>query len=295
MEIQSVQQYLDLVCLLQNKYTYVITPQGKNPFSREQVFPAKFIFRGHSNNEEYTLLPGILRWRQLQNGSYTTEFSQLEYTILFDFISEACGVVKDIRAQEVVPWLETAQHYGVPTRLLDFTANPLVALYFACVSSPDKDASVWVVNESAYKRVFFDELTVASPVPSDLRVGKIIADEIVNQDYQQHNDPARFIQFPWIYKPFYRNERMNSQSSIFMLWAANRGEFTSFMQPEHYMTDDQTVENQAMGIICPIIVPRNKKNDILDQLDMCGVNEKFIYPGLDGIGRFIRKKYSYNA
>lgn len=292
MEIQSVQQYLDLVSFLQNKYTYVIPPQPNMPLLREQVFPAKFIFRGHSDYKNYPLLPGILRWRQLKNGSYAAEFSQLEYTILFDFISEACGVVKDIHTQEVTAWLETAQHFGVPTRLLDFTANPLIALYFACVGSPDKDASVWIVNESAYKRVFFNELAVSSPIPSDQRVGIIITSEIVAQDFQLHNDPAKFIQLPWIYKPFYRNERMNAQSSMFMLWAANRGEFTSFMQPEHYMTDDINVNNSATGIICPIIVPNTRKLELLAQLDMCGINEKYIYPGLDGIGKYIRKKYS---
>lgn len=290
MEIQSVQQFLEHIDDLKKRYTYVIPRQ--NFLSPEQVIPPEFIYRGHSNHDKYKLLPGIFRWFQRENGTYTTEFSPWEYNILFDFISEACGIVKDIHAQEIVPWLETAQHFGVPTRLLDFTGNPLVALYFACIGSPGKNASVWIVNKSAYNRAFYGELYSLNPAISDSRVARIITDEIINQNYQDHNNPSMFIQYPWIYKPFYRNERMNTQSSVFMIWGANRGDFTSFLQPAHYMKENDNVTNQEIGILNHVIIPSNQKGALLKQLEMCGVNEKFIYPGLDGIGRYIRKKYS---
>lgn len=38
-----------------------------------------------------------------------------------------------------------AQHHGLPTRLLDWTTNPLVAAYFACEGESDSDSAVWVV------------------------------------------------------------------------------------------------------------------------------------------------------
>jgi len=45
--------------------------------------------------------------------------SQIEFNVLADFISEACRFVKDIPSGDISAWLEIAQHFGVPTRLLD--------------------------------------------------------------------------------------------------------------------------------------------------------------------------------
>lgn len=55
---------------------------------------------------------------------------------------------------------------------------------------------------------------------------------------------------------------------------------------------DENVDNQRNGILAKIIIPSNKKSEVLEQLNLCGVNEKTIYPGLDGIGRYVREKYS---
>ena len=295
MIIESLQQYLNLIDLLKEKYTYVVPSQGNKDLYRDQMIPPDFIFRGHSNHEKFKLIPAVFRWIQKEEGLAVGEFSDWEHMILFDFISEACGVIKDIPVQEIVPWLETAPHFGVPTRLLDFTSNPLVALYFACTGAPDVNASVWVVNKAAYNRVFYGELCPPTPVVSDGIITKICADEIVNQNYQPHTDMFYYHQYPWIYKPFYRNERMKAQSSIFMLWAAHRGSLEDLMQPNYYMTNDAEANNQKDGILCSVVIPADKKQLLLKELDMCGINEKFIYPGIDGIGRYIRKKYSYSG
>jgi len=291
MEIHSVQEYIDNIEKLKEKYTYVI-PSNCSLF-QDQVYQPNFLFRGHSDHKNYKLVPGIFRWKKIDSGTYQSEFSQLEHNILYDFISESCRFVKDnTLTNDIAAWLEIAQHFGVPTRLLDLTRNPLVALYFACVSSSKSEASVWVINETAYNRVFFNEWAPVPPVRSSFNISKILDDEIISQNYHQHNDIHQYIQYPWIYKPYYREERMNTQESMFMLWSANRAELTHMMQPNHYMSLEKAVENQETGILYPIIIPADAKVNLLKQLDLCGVNEKYIYPGIDGIGRYIRNKYS---
>lgn len=290
MEIDSVQKYLDIIEKLKHNYTYE-EPACPNILFPKQVYVPKFIFRGHGDHKNYKILPGIFRTHNPSYGVVATMYSQMEYNVLHDFISEACKYVKDVSVNDIPAWLEIAQHFGVPTRLLDFTENPLVALYFACSDLTDKQASVWVINEFTYNKIFFGEAAIVSAEKSRCCISQIITDEIVQQNYQNH-DGRCYIQYPWIYKPCYREERMNLQSSVFMLWGARRQELTSFMESKHFMSDENDIKNQECGVICNILIPGDRKRELLEQLNLCGINEKLIYPGLDGVGRFIKQKYS---
>lgn len=289
MEIHSVQELINTIEKLESNYTYSRSIAPNTVFGNMEYVP-HFIYRGHSNHEKYTFLPGVLREETTRFGT-TTKYSQLEYNILSDFISEACRYVKDIPITDIPSWLEIAQHFGVPTRLMDFTKNPLVALYFACSDTKDVDGSIWIINEPTYNKTFFQMNYLSLSIDSEHIVSKIISDEIVNAfntpDYRQNR-----ILYPWIYKPNYKEERMNLQSSIFMIWGAKRGELTSFVETKHYMTTDDNITNKEDGILCYIKIPADYKEKILKQLNLCGINQKFVYPGLEGVGRFISTKYS---
>lgn len=290
MTIDSVQEYISLIEKLKNNYTYDLSIASNLVFGK-QLYKPRFIFRGHSNHEKYIMIPGVFREKKITAGHYVTEFSQMEHNILNDFISEACRFIKDVPEGDISTWLEIAQHFGVPTRLLDFTENPLVALYFACSSSPQNDASVWIINEPAYNKKFFFESTLVQASKSQNIVTQIVSQEIVWQDYQQHVGDLQYIQWPWIYKPHYHAERMNLQSSVFMIWGADRRPLTAFFENDEYMVEDQPTNSES-GIICHVNITSDNKNKLLNQLDSFGINEKFVYPGIDGVGRYIRKKYS---
>lgn len=295
MEIHSIQEFLNIIETLKDNYTYIRSSTNSKIIPPQTSTP-KFIYRGHSNHE-YKLLPNIFREKIVNHSTITTKFSQLEFNILSDFISEANRFAKGIQSDNYVAWLEIAQHFGVPTRLLDFTENPLVALYFACEDMSPNDSAVCVLNVPTYNKKFYDDNTYFSLSNlSKQKVNYIIYSEIVDQDFQTpHYNNHDFLQFPWIYKPCYIEERMTLQSSIFMLWAASRNNLEYFMEEKNFLQFSDNVDNKEDGILGKIIISYESKRHIIEQLNLLGINEKSIYPGLDGIGKYIKNKYSSNS
>ena len=289
MEISSIQEYISLLEKLDNLYTHKTSDNVLGGLTPAFTHKPHFIYRGHGDYR-YTILPGIFRYKNGPDG--TESYSLFEHNILQDFISETCRYEPKVPENDIVAWLEIAQHFGVPTRLLDFTENPLVALYFACSDASEANATVFLINEPEYNRKFFNISWAVQATESNNYVNKIISDEIIEQNFSQHVGLNQYIQWPWIYKPHYREERMNMQQSVFMLWGADRRPLECFMMPNDYISDEN-VQNSTCGIIGKIQIKHEDKEKILKQLALCGINEKYIYPGIDGIGRYINKKYLF--
>jgi hypothetical protein len=96
-------------------------------------------FRGHSK-ESYKLLPSLAR---------NPDNMALEAVLLKRFKQNAYPF-RQSPPQDEWEWLFLMQHYGVPTRLLDWTESPLVALYFACTSNDANDGDVWALLPAKY-------------------------------------------------------------------------------------------------------------------------------------------------
>src|ERR1041385_1950582 len=95
-----------------------------------------FTYRG-VRNANYKLIPKVGRFR-----AYT---KSLEQDILYQFKRHAFPYL-EYDLQNDWEWLATAQHHGLPTRLLDWTANPLVAAFFATEGQKETDAAIHVLN-----------------------------------------------------------------------------------------------------------------------------------------------------
>jgi len=166
------------------------------------------LYRGMSN-AEWRLLPSLLR---LPAYKY-----DLEHNLALDFLSEEPKLFENSKSN--FENLTKMQHFGIPTRSLDFSKNPLVALFFACSENFKKTGRVvFTLNRLRY---FNDSLieNISSlhlydsifNMPLDEWLEKISVREYLYSLYLYDN-PLLFV------KPVYLDKRMEVQQSIFLIF-----------------------------------------------------------------------------
>ncbi len=113
-----------------------------------------WVFRGHSQSS-YELVPKVARVNHTSNSLKRFEES------IFSFFKRMAHPFLTQPPANDWEWLTLAQHHGLPTRLLDWTYNPFIALYFAIETNPDTDGNVFALK--ATKRLPDKKIKTDSP------------------------------------------------------------------------------------------------------------------------------------
>ena len=282
--ISKLSQFIDYIEKL--KVYYPSNVMFNNPAM------SSFLYRGISNSS-FKLLPSVFREVEyddngllIKNSRYLEWASELQ--LLRAFIHEASGYLT-IPATDLAKWAEYAQHYGVPTRFLDWSLNPLVALYFACKVNPGTEGAVWLLHERNYEHFISRHLE-----PSNIKTKYELITELLSGDSN--------FEFPILYSPYYVDARMSSQKSFFLVWGTKKEAFEDILADEHlYMdlpeNDDGNrfygLEQNANSLFRFLIYP-DRKQPLLHELDTVGINEKTLFPGLEGIGRYIERQFRFD-
>jgi hypothetical protein len=103
----------------------------------------KAIFRGQL--QQWPLLPTLFRYNPIAVNRWGG-FKKLEARTLDLFKSRAYPFLSVVVPQTELDWMVLAQHHGCPTRLLDWTGNPLVGLFFASENHDDVDGVFWSIT-----------------------------------------------------------------------------------------------------------------------------------------------------
>ncbi|MEL0637351.1 FRG domain-containing protein [Marinomonas sp. TI.3.20] len=209
------------------------------------------VFRGQSQN--YPLLPSIVRG--LSEGAKIF-FDCHEPNVISEFKRGARAFLTNREKPSCeLEWMVLAQHYGCPTRLLDWTTNPLVALFFASETHDDNDGVIHIVEDSMIEdRIEYINLKTCY-VDQEINSSLVIQPTVA--------DTGTFI------RPPYEDQRYLNQSTVLFLGVEPFNE-PSFRKHRK------------------LIVPHHLKADIRNSLREMGVSAYFIYPGLEGVARDIK-------
>ena len=183
--------------------------------------------------------------------------------------------------------LPVAQHYGLPTRLLDWSYSPLVAAHFATedIDAYDCDGAIWCVDAAEMKK----NLPVRLRNRLDAARSNIFSIGMLEKEMRNFEDMRALSDKPFalLFEPAFMLDRIANQYALFSVVSD-----PAVMLSE--ILDQQKIDCYK------IIIPREVKLEIRDKLDYINVSERMLYPGLDGICRWITRRYSalgpkYNA
>ena len=273
--ISSLSEYTDAITSIRNN----IIEDGKS----ETLF-----FRGQSN-KSWDIRPSIFR----------DALISVEHKIIQ---TATARVPQEFReCSSAFEELTKLQHYGLPTRLLDITMNPLVALYFACLPTSkvkDKegnevypDGIVYICtgyeeHEKSYKAKILSEITKIG-FEGDFTLKDLRTSLEINKDI----DPESFIkliQDTIFVMPSYSNSRLIRQSGAFLISGA-----INVTVDEHDLWNSKvakSVKNLNQEIDKKhIIIPQDSKEKLLDELDFFNINESTLFPELEHQMSHIKK------
>jgi hypothetical protein len=174
--------------------------------------------------------------------------------------------------------LIAAQHHGLPTRLLDWTYSPMVAAHFATVEGEaDADRAVWRLDWKAVHRFF--QLPARALLIQDLE--GVFGQDRSFTPWTLFGAKTRERQFACMIEPPSLDARIATQAATFTLCSDNRQPFDSFLE--------------AIGLrsaLTRFVIPAQDVSRLRDQLDMVSVDERRLFPDLDGLANYLRRYYS---
>ena len=174
--------------------------------------------------------------------------------------------------------LVAAQHHGLPTRLLDWTYSPLVAAHFATVDpAVTTDRAVWRLDWKAVHRRF--QLPELALLIQDLEGILGGARPFTPSALFAMRDDVR--PFACMLEPPSLDARIVAQSAAFTLCSDKRQPFDRFL--EHHGLGDALTK---------LVIPAEEAGRIRDQLDLVSVDERRLFPDLDGVAAHLRRYYS---
>ncbi len=257
-------------------------------------------FRGQSN-KNWKPEPGIFRDNYLEN----------EYKMFEEIINLKPEEFR--KCENNLERLTLMQHYGLPTRLLDITNNPLVALYFATDTNINEDGKVFVYEE--YQDIDYEKIVILSNFAkyrANSNIEELRKNIIKELGYEiSFENMIKGINVEKIMvKAKLDNNRILKQSGAFYIFGNEfEDEYAEYLKESKLFDAKDEREKLIIKYFNKIsknkvktmnyeeeksiIVSKESKKEIRDFLSLIGINESTLFPELEYQAKHIKTKYQY--
>jgi hypothetical protein len=227
---------------------------------------SSLVFRGLARSE-YSHVSSLARLRG--------DYAGLERHLVRNFRKYAH---REVPGPTMWDWLALGQHHGLPTRLLDWTFSPLVALHFATASWPGDEALLLAVDCGGAHALLPPELgAVIEREGAQLFTTEMLAE--VAPDLGAFDRLAGAEPFLAFFEPPSLDERIVNQSAV----------LSAVSDPACHMEEWL----DAHPDLCRAWrIPAAVKAEVRERLDQANVTERVLLPGLDGLAAWLRRYYS---
>ena len=257
-----------------------------------------FYYRGHYDSN-YKLLPSVFR-------KYSHKINE---DVFYNEIKINCA--SDFDKMNPLEQLVKMQHYDCPTRLLDVTSNPLVALFFACKNFSCKtcdkstkgeffafaaydydilnyDSSRAIMLSCLSKIDYKQKQNIYNKCISMCKTGKLFSASNNGKDVEKLYKEIHMV-FPffekrinpvdllntYIVEPLKNNSRIIKQDGAFIVTGLSKDEA-------------EIIKKIERKVAFKFVI--NDRNRILKQLDEVGINEKTLFPEVDKVADYLKNK-----
>lgn len=252
-----------------------------------------FLFRGHSV-EDWKITPSIFRQKP--------DIRRFEDKIIRELVSLFPHQFS--QDESMFDRLVRMQHFDLPTRLLDASKNPLVALYFACHQNFEEDGAVLIFDSPDERTKFYDSDTVscmanlanlsadekksieetsATSIPELSKLHAV--DRLVQFIRSEKSHFVPRIKKPDLFRPVgvipkMSNARLNAQFGAFILFG---------------LSESPGIKYSKNAFVSKVIIRAHAKRSILSQLESLGVSGSTLFPEIDKASKQIVEIYKDKA
>ena len=266
-----VSSWNDLIAALSSRNIVPLRPEEGNHLR------APYVFRG-MDNAEWGLETSLQRLPK-ETGVQT---QLIERSLVRSFRKYASAGTFDEKSEWYV--LAVAQHNGLPTRCLDWSASPLVATHFACGDETYKnsDGSIWCLHAGLLRQI--NEANNA-PVASIRGISWVYDTRLLEQSFSRlevMDESYADGEMMLLWEPPSLDSRIANQFGLLSIMNNPNASQDTFLQ-RHYQN--------YPDLVFRITIDAKMKSEARDMLDQNNISERTLFPGLPGLCSWLKRYY----